>query len=156
VRIILSDRAGEHVGKEWQSICRQNFDKYQYTNAGVHEEADIAERSWQTLQDSMRALMCTAQFLKTEWTLAFQHAVWLHNRMPHKQHGNTISPFEFVTGLKPDLAQVRMIGVKCYKFQIKEKRVENLANRFEQCLYVGHSEERVSTFLFYLERRKSH
>jgi len=75
VRIILSDRAGEYVGKEWQSICRQNFVKYQYTNAGVHEEADIAERIWQTLQDSMRAMMCTAQFLKKEWTLAFQHAV---------------------------------------------------------------------------------
>jgi len=117
VRIILSDRAGEYVGKEWQPMCRHNFVKYQYTDAGVQEEADMAERIWQTLQDSMRATMFTAQFLKGEWPLAFQHAVWLHNRMPHTHHGNKRSPFEFVAGLKPDLTQVRIFRTKCYRFQ---------------------------------------
>ena len=60
-----------------------------------------------------------------------------------------MSPFEFVTGLKPDLSQVKIFGSKCYKFQFKEKRVDKLANMSEQCLYVGHSDERVNTFLFY-------
>jgi hypothetical protein len=111
---------------------------YQYTNAGVHEEADIAERIWQTLQDSLRAIMCTAQFLKKEWTLGFQHAVWLYNRIQHNHHGNKISSFEFVTGLKPDLTQVRIFGAKCYKFQSKDRRVDKLAKSSEQCLCVGH------------------
>jgi len=97
----------------------------------------------------MRAMMCTAQFQKKEWTLAFQHSVWLYNRVPHKHHGNKMSPFEYVTGLKPDLSQVKNFGSKCYKFQFKEERVDKLANRSEQCLYVGHSDERVNTFLFY-------
>ena len=76
---------------------------------------------WQTLQDSMRAMMCTAQFQSKEWTLAFQHSVWLYNRVPHKHHGNKMSLFEFVTGLKPDLSHVKIFGSKCFKFQFKEK-----------------------------------
>jgi hypothetical protein len=34
-------------------------------------------------------------------------------------------------------------------FNSKKKRVDKLANRSEQCLYVGHSDERVNTFLSY-------
>jgi hypothetical protein len=143
---MLYVRAGEYVGKEWQSIWRHNFVKYQYTNAGVH----MAQRIWQTLQDSMRATMCTAQYMKMQSTVAFQHAVWLYKRMPRKHHGTKLSPFEFVKPLKPDLKQVRIFDAKCLKFQFKERNVDKLANRSEQCLYVGHSEERVSTFLFYL------
>ena len=61
---------------------------------------------------------------------------------------NKISPCEFGTGLKPELSHVRIFGSKCYKFQFKEKRVDKLANRSEQCLYVGHSYERANTFLY--------
>jgi hypothetical protein len=69
--------------------------------------------------------------------------------MPQSYHGNTIIPFEFVTGLKPDLSQLRISTSKCYKLQFTETRVDKLANRSEQCLYVGHSDGNVRTFLFY-------
>jgi len=117
--------------------------------------------------------------------------------MPHKHHGNKISPFEFVTGLKlsvgvtsnADLLEIEglftqgsrpgrtvgdsvdgifetdssdwsngirhhifdtrpdtefkpdlTLGAKCYKFQFRERRVDELANRSEWGLYEGHSE----------------
>ena len=62
VRIILSDRPGEYVGGKWQSICRQNCVKYQYTNAGIHEEADVAESQRLSPSHSLRRwllLSCT-------------------------------------------------------------------------------------------------
>ena len=149
LRIILSDRAGEYIGEEWQSVCRKNSVKYQYTNAGAHEEANVAERIWQTLQDSMRAMMCTAQFQKKEWTFAFRHAQWLYNRTPHSHHGNSLSPYEYVTGLKPDLSKVRIFGCKCYKFVFQQNRTDKLDYRSKACFYIGHHEERANTYLFY-------
>jgi hypothetical protein len=93
--------------------------------------------------------MCTAQFQKKEWGLAFHHAQWLYNRTPHNQHGNKLSPFEFVTGLKPDFSKVRVFGCKCYKFQFKHNRVDKLDQRATSCLYVGHSDERANTYRLY-------
>lgn len=148
VRIILSDRAGEYVSDKWKEICTLNSVQYQYTNTDIHEEADIAERVWLTLQDSMRAMMCTAQFLKKEWSLAFSHAVWLYNRTPHDSLSE-MSPLEYVTGLKPDLTQVKIFGCKAYKFQLKRDRCDKLANRAKSCFYVGQTDERTNTFLFY-------
>jgi hypothetical protein len=148
VRIILSDRAGEYVSDKWKEICTLNSVQYQYTNTDVHEEADIAERVWQTLQDSVRAMMCTAQFLKKEWTLAFLHAVWLYNRMPHTFLIDK-SPLEYVTGLKPDLTQVKIFGCKAFKFQLKRDRSDKLSDRAKPCFYVGQTDERTNTFLFY-------
>ena len=149
VRIILSDRGGEYVSDEWKQICTKNNVQCQYTNAGVHEEANIAERVWQTLQDCMRAMMCTAKFTKKEWALAFDHAVWLYNRMPHAHHKNILSPSEFVTGLKPNLGKVRVFGTQCFQFQYKEQRPDKLSDRAKSCLYVGHSEDKTNAYKFY-------
>ena len=47
--------------------------------------------------------MYTAKF-------TFSHANYIYNRMIHPQLNNTMCPFEFATGIKPDLSKLRMNG----------------------------------------------
>jgi len=40
----------------------------------LYEDAAVAERVWETIQDAGRLLMYTTKFMKNEWPLAFSHA----------------------------------------------------------------------------------
>jgi hypothetical protein len=119
--VIISERAGECVGETWQSICRHTCAQYQYTSAGIHDESDVAERVWQTLQDSVRTMTCTPQFQKKKKTdVGLSTCSLVIQSYATQASWQVISPLEFVTGYKPDFSQVRIFGLKSYTFQFKD------------------------------------
>ena len=116
VKIIQAVKAAEYENKEWHSICAENGIQTKYASPTLHEDAAVAERVWETIQDAGRVLMYTAKFMKNEWPLAFSHANYIYNRMPHPHLNNTMCPFEFATGIKPDLSKLRIFGCLAYAF----------------------------------------
>jgi len=49
--------------------------------------------------------------------------------MPHPHLNNTMCPFEFATGIKPDLSKLRIFGCIAYAFIDPSRRAEKFANR---------------------------
>ena len=153
--IIQSDKGGEYTSKEWDRICGENGIETKFTSAALHEDAAIAERVWETLQDSMRAMMYAAKFLKNEWPLAFGHAAWLGNRVPHPHLTNLMNPFEFVTGKKPDLRKVRVFGAVAYAYIDKPLRPNKLSDRSKPYLFVGVDEKNTGFLLYDRDNHKT-
>ena len=116
VKIIQADKAAAYESKEWHSICAENGIQSNYASPTLHEDAAVAERVWETIQDAGRVLLYTAKFMKNEWPLAFSHAYYIYNRMPHPHLNNTMCPFEFATGIKPDLSKLRIFGCLAYAY----------------------------------------
>jgi hypothetical protein len=46
----------------------------------------------------------------------FQSCTYIYNRMTHPHMNNNMCPFEFVTGIKPDLSKLRIFVCAAYAF----------------------------------------
>jgi hypothetical protein len=141
VKLIQADKAAEYESKEWHLICAENGIQTKYASPTLHEDAAVAERAWETIQDAGRVLMYTAKFMKNEWPLALSHANYIYNRMPHPYLNNTMCPFEFATGIKTDLSKLRIFGCIAYAFIDPSRRAGKFADRAKPCIYVGNDDE---------------
>jgi hypothetical protein len=141
IKIIQADKAAEYDSVKWRNICKTNSIQTKYASPTLHEDAAVAERVWETIQDLGRVLMYTARFMKNEWPLAFWHACYIYNRMPHPHLNNTMCPFEFVKGIKPDLSKLRIFGCTAYAYIDPSRRDGKFADRAKTYIYVGNDDE---------------
>ena len=72
----------------------------------------MVENPNKTLGKLTRALLYNAGLGSEYWSYALTHAVYLKNRLPHAAHGFKKTPFECLTGLKPDLSTLKVWGCK--------------------------------------------
>jgi len=139
VKIIQADKAAEYESKEWHSICAENGIQTKYTSPTLHEDAAVAERVWDTIPDAGRVLVYTAKFMNNEWPLAFSHANYIYNRMPHLN--NTMCQFEFATGIKPDMSKLGIFGCMVYAFIDPSRRAGMFADRAKPYIHAGNEDE---------------
>ena len=159
VRTVQSDGAGEYTGEEFSNILSKYTVGLRTTAPYVHENAAIAERLWRTLEDMCRALLATSGLPKKAWPIAFRHAVYLYNRMPHPHLENKISPYEKLRGEKPDLSIVRTFGSRAWALiapdEPRRKQAgHKLDDRAEEYKYVGHDETSTTYLLYDQENNK--
>ena len=67
-----------------------------------------AERPHQDMGNGIRALLYGASMSKKYWEYALLHLGNMSNVTPHGD--NSITPFEKITGRKPDLAKLKIFG----------------------------------------------
>jgi hypothetical protein len=60
----------------------------------------------------LRCMLHSTELGPEYWSYALQHAVYIRNRLPHHTIG--ITPYESLTGLKPDLSGLRIFGSRLY------------------------------------------
>ena len=70
------------------------------------------------------------------WTLAFQHACWIKNRLPHSGINFDI-PYFRLTGKLPKLSNVRIFGWKAYAY-IDSSLRKKMESKAREGLYMGH------------------
>ena len=100
----------------------------------------FAERYWGTIANDARALLTDAKFGPTKWLLAFNHAVFVRNLLPHKANPGNLSPFEMVTGKSPEelLSRLRVFGSPAFYIDEKPTRTK-LQPKSLQGIYVGYN-----------------
>ena len=136
IRAVQSDQGGEYMG-DFSAFCDQHNIAQRFSAAYAHENAAIAERYNETIQSVARALMCTAQFPRRKWPLAFRHAAHIITVLPHEHHRNLMSPFESIMGFKPDLSKFYVFGCLAFAFIDENVRDNKLSDRAKQFIYVG-------------------
>jgi transposase InsO family protein len=146
-----SDNAGEFTGHELGSFFAANSITPRTSAAYRHENQAIIERLWRTLQDTSRTLLMAASLDIELWTLAFQHAVYLYNRLPHA-HNGMVSPFQVIFRRRPDFSRLYVFGSTAYAYidvDVRKRRADpKLDVRATQALYVGHDASSTAYILY--------
>jgi len=133
---VISDRAREFVGGEFQRWARENSIFHETGAAYRHEHQGAVEGLFRPIFNTVRVLLHQSKLPNVFWTVAFEHAVWLWNRTP-KKHLDWISPYEKAFGRKPDLSRVRVFGCDAYAWVDPVNRDGKLDTRSEKFAYVG-------------------
>ncbi|KAF7377884.1 Transcription factor [Mycena sanguinolenta] len=96
-----------------------------------------AERLNGTIAGQMRALLLASELPKSFWGLAVMYVVWLRNRTPTKKTAPK-SPYEIITGEKPDLSRARRFGCRVW---VRVHGGSKLDERGVEAKWVGPSME---------------
>ena len=107
------DQGGEMArNSEVQSL----FGKHTYaiwpTSPGSSHQNAPAKRPIQTIGNAMRAMLQGSNLPMKYWPYAFYHFLRVHNLTPCA--GEKISPFEKVTGKRPNLRNLNLFGCRVW------------------------------------------
>ena len=117
----------------------------------AHERNGIAERTIQTLFDTVRALLGQAAMPQSYWPIALQHAVYLRNILPTAALGGK-SPFEQLTG-KPLASVDHLHPFGCSVFvRVDDVLRQSLDNKGRQGVYVGYLPSKSSHRVLFLDK----
>ena len=110
---VRTDQGGE-LWKSFQfrEVVRKAKCIPEPTGADDPAQNGKAERPNQTLARMIRSMLYTAGLGHEYWSYALLHAVYIKNRLPHSAHDMKRSPYEALTGLKPNLSQLRVWGCR--------------------------------------------
>ena len=135
IKRVRFDNAKEFVDGPFRQYLRDNGIEVDTTAPESSAQNGVAERSFRTLLDHVRALLIAANLPKSLWPLAFAHAVYLKNRLPTKALRDVV-PEEVWTGKKPDLSDLQPWGCKCWVLTSATRR-SKLDPKSEPMHFVG-------------------
>jgi hypothetical protein len=102
----------------------------------VHQQNGHAERLNRRLLSIMRSLLADQEVSHGFWPEALDTAVYLHNRTCSSRHDMT--PWEKLTGVKPDLSHLRVWGCKVgvhVPLELQENKLDGVS---EEGRFVGY------------------
>jgi hypothetical protein len=110
--IFVSDRAGEFMGSSFESV--RNKWKFLSLHSAAYKHADMGpiEGLWNRLESRVRSFYASAPWMPhTTWPLAWDHAVWLHNRLAQTHAGIVRPPpYTCATGKNASLKHSLQFG----------------------------------------------
>ena len=132
VRKVRSDVGGEFISKDFTSLLTDNKIRQEKTAPYSPHQNGKAERTWRSLFEMARCLLLQSGLPKSLWTYAVMAAAYIQNRCFHKNIGCT--PFEKITGKKPNIANMEAFGSPCYALVQNPKKLDN---RSEKGIFIG-------------------
>ena len=108
---LRTDNGGEYISAEFESFLLESGIHHELTVPYTPEQNGVAERYWQTLLGSMRAMIADADCDKMWWGYAAKTACYLRNRIPNKRSGE-VTPYEKMFDRRPDLSHLRTWGCR--------------------------------------------
>jgi hypothetical protein len=137
IKILQSDCGGEFASAKFQSYLRSEGIQWQHSVAYTPEQNGRAERKNRTIFDTARTLLLQSGLPFFLWPEAVKTAVYLRNRLPSRSTpGKT--PYEVLTGKRPNLSHLRIFGCDAYAHIPKEKRKGSLGPRSKKLIFVGY------------------
>ena len=111
--MIRTDQGGELArSRSFQDVLHNANYTIEVTGADNSSQNTVAERPHRTLANMVRAGLENAGLPYKYWSDALLHANFVKNRLPHKFFDSKYTPYEKLTGKKPDLSNLRIFGSK--------------------------------------------
>nr|GEU31244.1 hypothetical protein [Tanacetum cinerariifolium] len=82
IKCLRTDNVGEYTGDEFDTFCRQEIIKRQFTTAYTPQQNGVVERMNRTLLERARAMLATTSLGKSFWAKAINTACYVINRSP--------------------------------------------------------------------------
>jgi len=108
-----------------------------------HQNGTV-ERSWRSLFDMARCLLIESQLPKELWTYAVSVAAYTRNRCFCPRTGKT--PYEVLTGKKPNVSRMSVVGTMCYAIVQNKKKLDP---RSEKGVFVGYDRESPAYLVYF-------
>lgn len=110
-RQVRCDQGGELArSSKFREIIQLAGYSVEPTGADNSSQDGVAERPNQTFSNMMRSLLMNANLSSKFWSYALIQSVFIKNRIPHSFHDFKKSPFEMLTGRKPDIKDLKIFG----------------------------------------------
>jgi len=106
IKQIRSDRGGEYTGREFTKFLQEEGTERCLTTHDTLQHNGVAESLNRCLLERVRTMLHQSALPKTLWGEALHFAVWLKNRTSTRALGGDTTPFEKLTGNKPNLSGV--------------------------------------------------
>ncbi len=134
-RTVRVDQGGELNSAAFKEmIATENF-ALELTGSDASAQNGMVENPNKTYGQMMRCLLHSADLGPEYWSYALQHAVYIKNRLPH--HTIQCSPYEKFTGIKPNLANLKIFGSKIYSKR-PGKRPYKLDHHSDSGVFLGY------------------
>ncbi|KAF7337422.1 Transcription factor [Mycena sanguinolenta] len=137
IKVFGTDRGKEYTGGLFDKHLASKGTARQLTPHDTPQLNGAAERLNGTIAGQMRALLLASELPKSFWGLAVMYVVWLRNRTPTKKTAPK-SPYEIITGEKPDLSRARRFGCRVW---VRVHGGSKLDERGVEAKWVGPSME---------------
>ena len=115
----------------FRTVSRGSFSRYlirhgitpHFSSPYRHEQSP-AERPWQTIKRSTTATMLHSRLPSKYWDYVLPAVAHVWRRLPSKSTGYTRSPYERVTGLRPDVGHLVPLGMRAYVHRLEGEPID--------------------------------
>ena len=115
----FSDKAGEIEGTEFGKLLIARGVELITVPKGEHSSNGLAEKAIQDIDSTVRALLLDSGLPKYCWDILAQHAAFLNQMTSPSLLDSSMTIFESVTGVVPDLDMIPIVG--CLAVRLEEK-----------------------------------
>ena len=149
VKRMRTDNGGEFICKEFRDLMVEKQIKHEMSSPESPHQNGTVERHWRSIFDMGRCMLLESGLPKYLWTYAVMNASYVRNRCFNPRIKMT--PYEAVTGLKPNISSMHKFGSPCFAYVTQHKKLDA---RAEQCVFVGHDRESPAYLVYYPDENK--
>ena len=149
VKRLRSDNGTEFMSQHFQSILRENNVRHETSAPYSPHQNGTVERAWLSLFNMARCLLLEAKLQKSMWPCAVMAAAYIRNRCFNARLGKT--PYEALTGSKPNLSKMHIFGCSCYAYTQNAKKLDP---RSKKGIFVGYDKRSPAYLVYYPDTDK--
>ncbi|GJX87625.1 retrovirus-related pol polyprotein from transposon TNT 1-94 [Tanacetum coccineum] len=138
IKCLRTDNGGEYTGDEFDTFCRQEGIKRQFTTTYTPQQNGVAERMNRTLLERARAMLATASLGKSFWAEAVNTACYVINRSPSTAV-ELKTPMEMWTGKPVNYSDLQIFGSPVY-VMYNNQETTKLDPKSRKCLFLGYAD----------------
>ncbi|CAI7762085.1 unnamed protein product [Closterium sp. NIES-53] len=139
--MIRSERGGEFLGKEFTKFVDGKGIVHDLTCPYTLQQNGMAEREMRTTVKSVRTMLLHMGVQHHLWHLALRQAVWVRNCLERSTTPPGTTPYQLLSGKKPDLSLARVWGCMVQFMVRGQQRGGKLAPKARWGLHLGVSLE---------------
>ena len=137
LKVLRSDNGTEFTCKEFENIMIENKIEHQFSAPYSPHQNGTVERNWRTVFDMARCLLIESKLPKFLWAYAVLASVYIRNRCYNRRIGKT--PYEAVTGSKPNLSNMHIFGTYCFAYAQEKAKLDPRCRKGKFLGYDKHS-----------------
>jgi len=137
IRFRCDNGRGEYDNSLFRGILRVGGIAFEPSPPYTQSKNGVSECMIRTIIRKARAMLIDSKLDDDFWAQAVSTALYLHARTP-SQSISGATPYEKLTGKKPELGHLRRFGCAAYKFIPKELRKGKFSERSKECIFLGY------------------
>ena len=147
VKRLRTDNGTEFTSEEFKNLVVKNRIKHEFSAPYSPHQNGTVERSSRTLYEMARCLLLETKLPKKLWTYALKTSAYIRNRCYNPRTRKT--PFEMMTGHKPNLKNMHIFGTICYAYVQNKKKLDA---RCERGIFLGYDMKSPAYLIYFPEK----
>ena len=145
-----TDNGGEFMSHDLDEFCNEFAVARSFSVPYAPPQNAQAERMWGLLLRPIRTMLAQARIDDAFWSYAMRHACQCHNVMP--SHSLQCTPWEMLTGEKPDVSKFRAWGCLVWYLIPDHERDSKVSPRAWPAVHLGFDPNR-NGYLVYIPHK---